>query len=44
MTAGKSFGSEFHADKPTYMKARSQNSVRNRDREKSDDDDDDDAI
>ena len=36
----KSFGSEFHADGPAYVKARSPNLVRNRGKEKSDDDED----
>ena len=40
VTARKSFGSEFHADGPTYMKARSPNVVHNRGREKSDNDKD----
>ena len=40
VTARKSFGSEFYADGPEYVKARSPNLVRNRGREKSDDDED----
>ena len=40
VTAHKSFSSEFHADGPAYVKARSPNLVHNCGREKSDDDED----
>jgi len=40
VTERKSFDNEFHADGPAYVKARSPDLVRNRDREKSDDEED----